>query len=287
MIVLVLDDRNLHGNKDLGQLSDISALHAEHRTDGGCCLASVDDLPVLDLDDLLALLGRAQLYFGGRGRDAVIVGKEHIGLGGRVCDAFALLGSSCSVANHRVTDAFIGSALELQERPHVLLQDLLVILVVNLRKNRTRDDAQVAVDVLRDVGHLDALQRVIIVSVKVNHDRVFARQDIVLTHHALGIPDDIFTGGPVVQLSIVLVISRWSNGIGEQEQTHTVNLISAVYQVCDLIQITLDIINLAEHCAIDRLFVETHQPVEMAVKLGSRYLFARVGIDIDRQEQVN
>ena len=154
------------------------------------------------------------------------------------------------MSNHRISDALVAGTLELKECTHILFKYLLVVLVVNLGKNRAGNDAKVTRHTLRYIRHLNARQRAVVVGIKVNYNRVFTRNDIILTHHTFGIPNDIFTLSAFFQFCRFLFVVGGSYGICQKKQPDTVNFLCTVYEIGNLIQFAFGVMNFAKYLAV-------------------------------------
>ena len=159
--------------------------------------------------------------------------------------------------------------------------------MVNLRKYSSWNDTQITRHVLRDIWHLNARKRIIVICIKVNNNWVFARNDVVLPHNALGIPNDVFARSTFLKFCCLLLVVSWSNGVSQKEQTDTVYFLGAMDKVCNLIQFALGIMYFAKHLTILRLFKESVKPVEVAVKFICINTLSILWVLIDTKEEVD
>src|SRR5690606_20828864 len=95
------------------------------RSEGGGCLAAVDDLEVRRAHEAQSTGGRRDNRLGGRRRDAVVVGKEHPGL-----------------LQERFPDALVDLSLGREERTNVPLKQSAAVFVVEIAENLAWHDAQ-------------------------------------------------------------------------------------------------------------------------------------------------
>lgn len=118
--------------------------------------------------------------------------------------------------DQRVSDSLIGCAFELEECADVHFKYLLVILVVDGRKNNSRNIGEVALNIVRNIRNLHTGKYTVVVSIKVDDNRVFPVEDLFLLHQTFCVPNVELADGLVFKFKIVFLEARRCDCVSEQ-----------------------------------------------------------------------